>query len=79
MYILNIFPGVLRQGINGDFVSFLPWLNWDGGDQWFGLGKCLFLYADPVAGKPNRSAMWNDSDCSTRHKYVCERTIPPDV
>ena len=84
----SIFPlfltGVLRQGdgrgpANGDFISFLPWLSWEADEHWYGLGKCLFLDADPVAGKPNRSGMWNDATCSHRNKYICERTIPPGM
>ena len=76
--------GVLRQGdgrgpANGDFVSFLPWLSWEGDEHWYGLGKCLFIDADPVVGNPNRSGMWNDSDCSHRIKYICERTAPPNM
>ena len=82
LFILS--TGVIRQGdgrgpANGDFVSFLAWLPWDEGEEWFGLGKCLFLYADPVDGKPNRSGMWNDSICTHLFKYICERTAPPEI
>ena len=77
-------PGVLRQGdgrgpANGDFISFLPWISWENDEHWYGLGKCLFIDADPVAGKPNRSGMWNDATCSHRYKYICERTVPPQM
>ena len=82
LFILS--TGVIRQGdgrgpANGDFVSFLAWLPWDEGEEWFGLGQCLFLYADPVDGKPNRSGMWNDSICTHLFKYICERTAPPEI
>ena len=81
---LNPRTGVLRQGdgrgpANGDFISFLPWISWENDEHWYGLGKCLFIDADPVAGKPNRSGMWNDATCSHRYKYICERTVPPQM
>ena len=81
---LTHITGVLRQGdgrgpANGDFISFLPWISWENDEHWYGLGKCLFIDADPVAGKPNRSGMWNDATCSHRYKYICERTVPPQM